>query len=243
MSAMNSSTGFSCFQLHLRQQPCVLPPLFCVDVSAADTDLPVDTKCAADVIQHIDSNVMEAQDNLATVKLAQMCTANCGCVDKPAYAVGDLVLLSTFHRYCAYMQQGDNCVTKFMAHYDGLYKILHVFPDLSAHTLDLPSSMQIFPTFHASLLKPYISNNDSLFPTCVYHPPPPVLTKNGIEEQEVKAILDHQCHGHSFRFLVHWKGFLSSHDLWLPGSECHDLAALDSYLILNPNLCPSFPLS
>ena len=96
--------------------------------------------------------------------------------------------------------------------------------------------------FHASLLKPYIPNNDSLFPSRIYRPPPPVLTENGVEEQEIEAILDHQRRGgHGFRFLVHWKGFPSSHDSWLPGSECRDLAALDSYLLLNPDLCPFFP--
>ena len=104
MSAVNSSTGFSHFQLHLGRQPRVLPPLFHADVSAADTDSPADAEHAADVIQRIDSGIMEAQDNLTAAKLAQMCAANRGRADDPAYAVGDLVLLSTFHRHHAYMQ-------------------------------------------------------------------------------------------------------------------------------------------
>ena len=81
----------------------------------------------------------------------------------------------------------------------------------------------------------------SALPSRAFNPPPPIMTENGVEEQEVETILDHQRRGRGFRFLVHWKGFPSSHDSWLPGSECRDLAALDDYLLLNPDLCTHFP--
>ena len=139
------------------------------------------------------------------------------------------------------MQRGGNRVAKFMVRYDGPYKILRAFPESFAYTLEFPPSMSIFPTFHASLLKPYVPNDNSLFPSREFHPPPPVVTENGVVEQEIESILDHQRRGRGFRFLVHWKGFPSSHDSWLPGSECRDLAASDPYLPENPDLRIHFP--
>ena len=80
------------------------------------------------------------------------------------YAVGDQVLLSTFHRRREYMQRGDQRVAKFMVRYDGPYSIIQAWPDSSTYTLDLPESMSIFPTFHVSLLRPYVENAAALFP-------------------------------------------------------------------------------
>ncbi len=243
MSAVNSSTGFSRFQLHLGRQPRIIPPLLRSDLDAAASDSPGETRTAADIIRRIDTDIMEAQDNLAAAKLAQMCATNRGRSPEPAYAVGDLVLLSTFHRRRAYMQRGDNRVAKFMVRYDGPYKILRTFPESSVYTLELPPSMKLFPSFHASLLKPYHTNDNSRFPSRTFHPPPPIITENGVEEQEIESILDHQRRGRGYRFLVHWKGFPSSHDSWLPGSMCRDLAALDSYLehSPDPDLLNAFP--
>ena len=240
MSATNALTGFSRFQLHIGRQPRILPPLFDADVQADETP---EAERAADIIRRIDADVMETQDNLAAAKLAQMCAANRGRTEDPPLKPGDLVLLSTFHRRRAYMQRSDNRVVKFMVRYDGPYKILRAFPESSAYTLDLPPSMSIFPTFHSSLLKPYLQNDNSLFPSREFHPPSPIVTEHAVEEQDVESILDHPRRGRGFRFLVHWKGFPSSHDSWLPGAECRDLAALDTYLLDNPDLRPFFPAS
>jgi hypothetical protein len=38
--------------------------------------------------------------------------------------------------------------------------------ETSNYTLDLPNSPNIFPTFHASQLSPYIENDAELFPDC-----------------------------------------------------------------------------
>ena len=75
MSAPNAFTGFSRFQLHIGRQPRILPALFNSDIPAADAP---ESQRAAEVIRQIDTDVIEAQDNLAAAKLAQMCAANRG---------------------------------------------------------------------------------------------------------------------------------------------------------------------
>ena len=240
MSATNASTNISRFQLHLGRQPRVLPPILDSEVAthAATTD---EATLAADVLRRIDTDVLEAQDNLFAAKIAQMTAANRGRTEDPGFKVGDLVLLSTFHRRQAYMRRGDNRVAKFVVRYDGPYKVVRAFPETSTYTLDLPSSMKMFPTFHVSLLKRYLQNDDTQYPSRSFNPPSPIFTADGLEEQEVEAIIDHQRRGRGYRFLVHWKGFPSSHDSWLPGSECRDLAALDTYLDANPELRLDYP--
>ncbi|KAI9059968.1 hypothetical protein FKP32DRAFT_1528892, partial [Trametes sanguinea] len=52
---------------------------------------------------------------------------------------------------------------KFMVQYNGPYRILHAHPEASIYTLNLPDSMRISPTFHASLLKWFVPNGDELF--------------------------------------------------------------------------------
>ncbi len=136
MNSVNASTGFSRFQLHLGRSPHVLPPL----VSAATPihDARLDAKS---LLERIETDIMEAQDNLFLAKLSQASCANTLRSEEWPYSVGDMVMLSTFHRQRNYMQHGDHRVAKFMVHYDGPYKVLHAYPESSAYTLDLPNTM------------------------------------------------------------------------------------------------------
>ncbi|GBE87359.1 Transposon Ty3-G Gag-Pol polyprotein [Sparassis crispa] len=178
---------------------------------------------------------MEAQDNLFLVKVNQAALANRSCSEEVSYAVGDKVLLSTFHCRWDYMQRGDNRVAKFMVRYDGPYNVLHAYPEFSAYTLDLPASTNIFPTFHASLLKPWRENDASLFPSRQHNQPGPIITDDGAEEWEVESIVNHRPRGRGFQYLVRFRGYGPEHDVWLPGREVKDLAALDSYLLHSPH--------
>ncbi len=229
MNTINDSTGFSRFQLQLGRNPRLIPPLLDTDVSSTTELFPDEGQLAAELIRRIDTDVLEAQDNLLQAKLAQASSANRARGPDPEYKVGDLVLLATHHRRRAYMQRGDNRVAKFMVRYDGPYTILTANPDTSSYTLELPDSMNIFPTFHASLLKPFHSNDDTLFPSRAHPSPGPIITEDGVEEYEVESIVDHQRRGRGYRFLVRWKGYGPASDTWLPGAHCRDLAALDRY--------------
>ncbi len=64
------------------------------------------------------------------------------------------------------MQRSDNRVAKFMMHWDGPYEVVQVWPNSSVYTVDkLPEHSNAFPTFHTSLLKPYVENNNALYPS------------------------------------------------------------------------------
>ncbi len=234
MNSLNASTGFSGFQLLMGRSPRLIPPLLDSNIQHVADELPDGARLAADIIRQLDTDVLEAQDNLLAAKVAQMQAANRTRSDDPAYAVGDLVMLSTFHRRRDYMQRGDNRVAKFMVRYDGPYKILRAFPDTSVYTLDLPPHMKVFPTFHASLLKPYHPNDPDRFPSRENPRPGPIVTEDGVEEYEVEAILDRRRRGRGFQYLVRWRGWGPDADRWLPTREVQDLEALDRYLEEHP---------
>ncbi|KIP01165.1 hypothetical protein PHLGIDRAFT_60406, partial [Phlebiopsis gigantea 11061_1 CR5-6] len=79
---------------------------------------------------------------------------------------------------------------KFMVRYDGPYRIVQAWPDTSVYTLDLPPHLNILPTFHASLLRPWIDNDNALFPSRRLDQPGPVVTADGEQEWAVERILD-----------------------------------------------------
>ena len=226
MNTVNASTGFSPFQLLMGMSPHVIPPLTSQDIaqvgpSATDT---------AEVIRAIETNVMEAQDNLLLAKVHQALMANVHRGAEIEYAVGDRVLLSTFHRRRDYMQRGDHRVAKFMVRWDGPYDVIHAYPETSVYTLDLPPSMAIFPTFHGSLLKRYVPNDGDLFPSREHARPGPIVTADGEEEFEVDSIINRRRRGRGWQYLVRWKGYGPGADTWLPGAAVDDLKALDEYL-------------
>lgn len=132
------------------------------------------------------------------------------------------------------MQRGDHCVAKFMVRFDGPYTVLHAYPETSVYTLDLPNTMKIFPTFHASLLKRFIPNDDAMYPSRAHPRPGPVVTPDGVEEWEVEDIIDHRKRGCGYQFLVRWKGYGPDADEWLPRCEVAELEALDRYLEHTP---------
>ncbi|GBE85800.1 hypothetical protein SCP_0803220 [Sparassis crispa] len=232
MNTVNESTGFSPFQLLMGHSPRIIPLL--LETSLAD-DPSSEADLASRLIASIETDVLEAQDNLFLAKVNQVALANCSRGDEIIYNVGDRVLLSTFHRRRDYMQRGDHRVAKFMVRFDGPYSILHAYPESSVYTLDLPPSMHIFPTFHSSLLKPWKDNDASLFPSRQHSHPGPLITEDGVEEWEVKTIVDHRPRGRGFQYLVRFKGYGPEHDVWLPGREVNELATLDSYLLSHPH--------
>lgn len=223
MNTVNASTGFSPFQLRHGRSPLLIPPILAKKLDIAEE---VD---AAALVQQLEADVMEAQDNLLLAKTAQVTAADRDRAPEREYKTGDLVMLSTFHRRREYMQKGDKRVAKFMCRYDGPYEVVQSWPDTSVYTLNLPDHLSIFPTFHASLLKPFTPNNVDLFPSRSHPEPPPVITPDG-PEQYVDKILERRKIGRGYRYLVRWVGFGPNHDSWLPGREVKDLIQLTEFL-------------
>ena len=90
-----------------------------------------------------------------------------------------------------------------------------------------PTTWQIHPVFHASLLSPYQETNAHR-PN--YSRPPPDLI-GGEEFYEVEQIWDHQHHGWSraLQYLIKWKGSPESDNTWEPAD-----------LVLTPDLLKEY---
>ena len=98
----------------------------------------------------------------------------------------------------------------------GPFLVLAVINEVTFR-LNLPIGWRsrIHPVFHASLLTPY-RETDAHGPN--FSRPLPDLI-DGDEHYEVESILDSRFIRSSLHYLVHWKGYPSSDDQWLPSSE------------------------
>jgi hypothetical protein len=159
MNTINTSTGFSGFQLKTGRSPHLIPP-----ITPLPRDASVEQTNAHDIIARVALNVKEAQDNLTAAKIRQAYHANEHRAPEDVYEVSDLVMLSTENCRCNYKRKGKTRVAKFMPRHDGPYTVTHTFPERSEYMLKLPNNPNTFPGFHAHLLKRYIPNNPLLFP-------------------------------------------------------------------------------
>jgi hypothetical protein len=220
MNTVNTSTGFSNFQLHLGRSPHLIPPM-------VPTDLPDTVHAAASsaesVITCVNTDVMEAQDNLLELKIFQEHYANSNRGSEFVYKVGDNVMLSTFHRRREFRKKA----AKFFPHWDGPYKIIKSHPESSSYSLKLPPGRNNFPMYYASELKLHVPNDTALFPSWVHSQPGSILTPDGLYEHEIESILNARPRGCSYQFLVRWKGYGPEDDKWLPASLLQDCEALD----------------
>ena len=116
MNMVNKSTGFTPFQLCLGCSPRIIPPLLPAKPSATVAD--VDTW---HVIRQLETDVLEAQDNLLKAKISQYFQANTNCTLKFPFSIGSQVRLSTLHQHKEYTAKGEQRVVKFMPRFDGPY--------------------------------------------------------------------------------------------------------------------------
>jgi hypothetical protein len=160
MNTVNTSTGFSGFQLHIGRSPRVIPPLI-------PTELPVELQDTAEtattMINHLKDDVAQARDNLLLAKITQTHHMSGSCAPDPHFKVDDLVMLSTANRCHEYKKKGEKCTAKFFPHWDGPFRITATHPEVSTYTLNIPTNQ--FPTYHVSKIKPHHPNDLSLFPS------------------------------------------------------------------------------
>jgi len=89
-----------------------------------------------------------------------------------------------------------------MLHYDGPYTIINADEKHSTVTIELSNMPNIFPTFHTSEVLPFVKSNTSLFPSCKFNEPLPILTPEGEKEFFIDKILDQCCRGCGHQYLV-----------------------------------------
>ena len=99
-------------------------------------------------------------------------------------------MLSTLHHCQQFKKKREKRAAKFFPRYNGPYDIIDVHIETSNYTLELPHSPNTYPTYHASELKPFLPNDQSLFPSCKLSHPLPIVTTDGLEEFLVQEIID-----------------------------------------------------
>ena len=113
----------------------------------------------------------QAAEKLTKVKYDQIIQANKHRRVAPNYKINDQVILSTKNLPAAFHQ------CQFAPTWIGAFKITNFIPCSQNVTLDLselPDLQYITNSFHTSLIKPCIPNNDEKFPTRKLYKPGPV---------------------------------------------------------------------
>ena len=118
------------------------------------------------------------------------------------YSVGDRVLLSTKHLALKGVSG------KLKPRFVGPFRVVQLVGD-NAVKLDLPAAMGVHPVFNISLVKLYLGSQLQ---------PAPVEVE-GQEEYEIDAIMGHRKVRGGMQYLVSWKGYDESENMWLPESE------------------------
>src|SRR5712671_233489 len=139
-------------------------------------------------------------------------TANKSPIPTEQFKVGDQVWLEASHLKLPYH------TPKLAPRRQGPFKVSEVISPV-AYRLALPLSWGIHNVFHASLLLPYKE-------TAMHGPnftrPPPDLVGDE-EEYEVEAIANHRHFGRhqKLQYLIKWKGYPSSDNMWEPEENVH----------------------
>lgn len=121
------------------------------------------------------------------------------------FKVGDEVLLATKHLR---LQRPNR---KLMDRFLGPFKVKEIRGS-QAYELKLPDNYQIHPTFHVSLLEPYVRRSGAL----IEYPETGPVTVEGEDEYEVEEILDDRIARGKRQYRVRWKDWNSAHDTWEP---------------------------
>ena len=189
----------------------LIAPLVVNEALQSDDRYTVD---AAKLIKHLELDVLEAQDSLWKAKIDQAASANAHRAKETVYKVGDWVgLCSTKWRREFKDKSGKTCM-KFMARFDGPYKIIDTHPETSNYTLDMPNHPNVFPVFHGSELKALKDNDDILFPNRVGGKST-TMTEDGEQEFFIDHIVECKQTRNKWRYLVRWIGWGPENDSWL----------------------------
>jgi transposase InsO family protein len=221
-SSINESTGFAPFELTYGAMPRIFHKIGITPYQGVKS-----------FAEKALTNLAIAHDSIIASQSFQTHYVNRRCSAEDALKEGDLVYLSTKN-----LNLPKHRARKLMPTYVGPYPIIRANPSTSNYTLKLPTELEtrnIHPTFHVSLLKPHIPNDDERFPSRdiqIYYD----FGYGDEAEQEVDEILAHQWDGRALRLLVRWS---SGDSTWEPLRSCSKLRALDEYLSIRGVAKPS----
>ena len=209
-SARSSTTGFSPFQLNYGRNPSPM-------IWNTQDEFPGVRKFA----EKMKMAIMSAHDSIIAARIANTVQAN----RKRApvhYEVGDLVYLST-KNISLPKGRAPKLAPKFL----GPFAITKVLKEGATYQLDLSEELLkrgINRSFHASLLKPHVPNDDRRFPGRLPAQIPGFGEKP--EEWIVDSIISHHGKGVNSEFEIAWK---AGDRTWAPYREVAHLIAMDRY--------------
>ena len=146
-------------------------------------------------------NLLDVHDTILEHRIGQTHYSNKCCKPSVEYQINDLVYLSTKN-----LALPKHRAWKLMPKFIGPYKVLKTMNNSLNITIELPQEFKdrrINPTFHTSLVWPYIKNNDILFPkrdTKVYYG----FGNNKDQEWLIEEILAHRWTNNDLEFQVKW---------------------------------------
>ena len=185
---INSTTGLSPNQVLFGYTPCLAPS------EAIRTD--------NEAVEKWVKWMMEAQH-----QAIRTINQKAGKIPSAQFTIGDQVWLEGTHLKLPHQ------TTKLAPKRYGPFKITKQVNPVT-YQLTLPTTWQIHPVFHASLLSPYQETNAHR----LNHSRLPPDLIGGEEFYEVEQIRDHWCHGQSrtLQYLIKWKGSPESNNTWEP---------------------------
>jgi transposase InsO family protein len=215
-SSVNSSTGFAPFELTYGYMPRITP------FPTEDIKYP-GVKAFA---QRARANLEMAHDSIIEARVSATYHANRHRSEEVPYEIDDLVYLSTVN-----LNLPKRRARKLAPKYIGPFRVVDAFPETSNYVLELSSELvarKIHPKFHASLLRPYESNDDLTFPSRESKH----FYDFGMPDDDewlVDEIIGHQFTDGAIEFNVRWT---AGDHTWEPYSAVKRLEALDHYFAL-----------
>jgi len=209
-SARSSTTGFSPFQLNYGRNPSPM-------IWKGQEEFPGVRKFA----ERMKMAIMSAHDAIIAARMVNTVQANRKRVAVD-YKVRDLVYLSTKN---ILLPKGR--ARKLAPKYLGPFAINNILKGGATYQLDLSEELLkrgINRSFHASLLKPHIPNDERRFPGRLPSQIPGFGEKP--EEWIVEAIVSHHGKGIKSEFEIQWK---AGDRTWSPYQEVAHLITMDRY--------------
>lgn len=223
-SARSSTTGFSPFQLNYGRNPSLM-------IWRGQEEFPGVRRFA----EQMKMAIMGAHDAIIASRITSTVQANWKRVSVD-HKVGDLVYLLTKN-----LSLPKGRARKLASKFLGPFAITKILKEGATYQLDLSDELLkggINPSFHASLLKPHIPNDDRRFPGRL----PSQLPGFGVNSGEwmVESITAHHGKGTRSEFQIKWN---AGDRTWAPYREVAHLIAMDRYCELmgadDPNDLPA----